>query len=135
MSVTVADASILIHLSRIGRFHLLKGIYRKIAITPSVFMEVVEKGWGLPGSLETESAARDGWIKVSHVVDKLSARELAVTRGIHSSNAETVQLARESNATTLLADEEEVRALAGEFRIKVTGCRLCLLGVGRTKKP
>ncbi len=122
MSAVVADASILIHLSRIGRLHLLKGIYGKIVIASSVFTEVVERGWGLAGSLETEKAVRAGWIKVSDVVDRLRAREMAATRGIHSTNAETVQLARESRAVTLLADEEEIRDLAAQFGMKVTGC-------------
>jgi len=67
LSTIVADASILIHLSRIGRFHLLKDVYNQITITSSVFMEVLERGWGLAGSLETERAMREGWIKVLDV--------------------------------------------------------------------
>lgn len=122
MSTIVADASILIHLSRIGRFHLLRDVYNEIIVTSSVFTEVVEKGWGLAGSLETERAVGDGWIKALDVVDKWKAREMATTRGINLANAETVQLAREVKAATLLANEEEVRELAGEFGIKTTGC-------------
>lgn len=122
MFTIVADASILIHLSRIGRFHLLKNVYDHINIAPSVFTEVVERGWGLAGSLETEKAVHDGWIKVSGVVDKWKAREMAVTHGVHFANTETVQLAREVKATTLLANEEEVRELASQFGIEVKGC-------------
>ncbi|MEM3549504.1 MAG: DUF3368 domain-containing protein [Candidatus Bathyarchaeia archaeon] len=122
MPVVVADASILIHLSRIGRFHLLRDVYRELHITPSVFAEVVEKGWGLAGSMETERAVRDGWIKVLDVVDKWKARENSVTRGIHLANAETVQLAREVHASILLADEEEIRELAVESGLMVRGC-------------
>jgi len=58
-------------------------------------MEVVERGWGLAGSLETERATREGWIKVLDVVDKWKAREMATMHGVHLANAETVQLARE----------------------------------------
>jgi len=122
LSAIVADASILIHLSRIGRFHLLKDFYNQITITSSVFMEVVERGWGLAGSLETERAMREGWIKVLDVVDKWKAREMATMHGVHLANAETVQLAREVKATTLLANEEEVRGLADQFGIEVRGC-------------
>lgn len=120
--IVVSDASILIHLSRIGCFHLLKGLYDQIAIASSVFSEVVERGWGLAGSLETDRAVRDGWMKVLDVVDRWKAREMAVARRIHLANAETVQLARESKADVLLADEEEVRELAAEFGIEVRGC-------------
>ena len=101
---------------------MLKNVYNQISVTSSVFTEVAEKGWGLAGSIETERAVREGWIKVLDVVDKWKAREMAVTRGIHLANAETVPLAREAKASILLANEEEVRELAGQFGIKVRGC-------------
>ena len=101
---------------------MLKNVYNEISITSSVFAEVVEKGWGLAGSIETERAVHEGWIKVVDVVDKWKAREMAVTRRIHLANAETVQLAREAKASILLADEEEVRELAAEFGLEVRGC-------------
>ena len=112
----------MIHLSRIGRFHLLKGLYDQIAVASSVFSEVVERGWGLAGALETDRAVREGWMKVLDVVDRWKAREMAVARRIHLANAEIVQLARESKADVLLADEEEVRELAAEFGLEVRGC-------------
>ncbi len=133
MTRVIADASILIHLSRIGRFHLLKMIYGKIRIASGVFIEVAEKGWGLAGSLEVETSVRDGWIKVSDVGNRLKAREIAATRGVHLANAETVQLALESRATTLLADEQEVRELANEFGIGATGCLGILVQAARRK--
>lgn len=122
MPVVVADASILIHLSRIGRFHLLRDVYGELHITPSVFAEVVEKGWGLAGSMETERAVRGGWIKVLDVVDKWKARDNSAMYGIHLANAETVQLAREARASILLADEEEIRELAVKSGLEVRGC-------------
>ena len=129
----VSDASILIHLSRIGRFHLLKGLYDQIAVASSVFSEVVERGWGLAGSLETDRAVREGWMRVLDVVDRWKARELAVGRRIHLANAETVQLARESKADVLLADEEEVRELATEFGLEVRGCLGLLAEAARAR--
>lgn len=97
-------------------------LYGQISITSSVFVEVVEKGWGLAGSIETETAMREGWIKVFDVVDKWKARDISVKRGIHRANAETLQFAREMKADILLADEEEVRELAAEFGLEVRGC-------------
>jgi predicted nucleic acid-binding protein len=131
LSAIVADASVLIHLSRIGRFHLLKDLYGQISIISSVFAEVVEKGWGLAGSIETERAVHEGWIKVLDVADKWKARETAVTHSIHLANAETVQLAREVKADVLLADEEEVRELAVEFGFEVRGCLGLLVEAAR----
>jgi hypothetical protein len=118
----VVDASILIHLSRIGRFHLLRQVFNQLAVSSSVFSEVVEKGWGLAGSMETERAVHEGWIEVIEIVDKWNAREIAKKHGLHLANAETVQLAREVQADILLADEEEVRELASEFGLDVRGC-------------
>ena len=118
----VADASVLIHLSRIGRFHLIKNVFDQVSISSSVFAEVVEKGWGLAGSIETERAVHEGWIKILDVIDKWKARELAVAHRIHMANAETIQLTREVKASVLLADEEEVRELAAAFGLEVTGC-------------
>ena len=120
--VIVSDASVLIHLSRIGRFHLLKGLYDRVFIASTVFSEVVERGWGSAGSLETNRGVRDGWMKVLNVVHRWKAREMAVAHRIHLANAETVQLARELKAAVLLADDEEVRELAIEFGLEVRGC-------------
>lgn len=131
--LTVSDASVLIHLSRIGRFYLLKEIYNRIVIASGVFSEVVEKGWGLAGSLETEKAAHEGWIKVVEVTDKWKAREMSLSYKIHLANAEAVQLAREIRADVLLADEEEIRALSAEFGLKIRGCLGLLVEAVRLK--
>lgn len=37
-----------------------------------MYVEVVEKGWGLPGSLETAKAFNEGWI--ASQVDKLNLK-------------------------------------------------------------
>ena len=74
----VADASVLIHLSRIGRFELLRQLYETIVIPKGVYTEVVEVGWSLPGSVETERGIKEGWIKVVSVGDRLAVRELVV---------------------------------------------------------
>lgn len=58
--LVVVDASVIIHLSRIGRFQLIKSLYGSAVVSPGVYQEVVEKGWGLPGSLETEKAVNEG---------------------------------------------------------------------------
>jgi len=49
---------------------LLKNVYNQINITSSVFGEVVEKGWGLAGSIETERAVHESWIKVLDVMSR-----------------------------------------------------------------
>ncbi|MCW7074419.1 MAG: hypothetical protein OCU24_01020 [Candidatus Methanospirare jalkutatii] len=104
----VSDASVLIHLSAIGRFHLLMDLFQEIVIPEGVYEEVVVEGWGLPGSLETAEAIRSGFIAVKRVIDKEEVR-ISYEYGISVSNAEVIQLAKEMNAEVVLADEEEVR--------------------------
>ena len=105
----ISDASILIHLSAIGRFHLLMDLFQEIVIPEGVYEEVVVEGWGLPGSLETAEAIRNGFIAVKRVIDKEEVRNISYEYGISISNAEVIQLAKEMNAEVVLADEEEVR--------------------------
>ena len=61
----VADSSLLIHLSAIGRFYLLRELFEEIVIPEGVYGEVVVEGWGLSGSLETSEAVRGGFLKSS----------------------------------------------------------------------
>jgi len=111
----------------------MKSLYKTVIICPSVYNEVVEKGWGLPGSMETETAVREGWVRIVDVVNKWKAREIAKEKRIHMANAETIQLARETNPDFVLADEEEVRSLAEEDDFKIRGC-LGILVDGVRKK-
>ncbi len=117
----VADASVLIHLSAIGRFHLLLNLF-EIVIPEGVYEEVVVEGWGLPGSLETVEAIRNGFITVERVIDMEKVRNISYEYGISISNAEVIQLAKEINAEIVLADEEEVREGAGDEGFDVRGC-------------
>lgn len=121
MMLVVADASVLIHLSRIGRFRLLESLYERVVICPGVYAEVVERGWRLPGSIETEGAVNEGWMRVVDVADKRKARRTAKEQGIQMANAETIQLALEIKPSLLLANEE-VRSLAEEAGLKIRGC-------------
>jgi len=106
----VSDPSILIHLSAIGRFHLLMDLFQEIVIPEEVYEEVVVEGWGLPGSLETAETIRSGFIAVKGVVDREEVRNIIRKYN----NAEVIQLAKEMNAEVVLADEEEVREEAEE---------------------
>ena len=129
--LVVVDASVLIHLSRIGRFQLIRSLYDSAVVSPGVYQEVVEKGWGLPGSSETEKGVNEGWIKVVNVADRKKVRELAKEFRIQISNAETVQLAQEVRPDFVLADEEEIRRLAEESGFKIRGCLGILIDAAR----
>jgi len=118
----IADASILIHLSAIGRFYLLRELFREVTIPEAVYAEVAIEGWGLSGSLETSEAIRSGFIMVNQVMDKENVKEISHRYRISVSNAEVIQLAKETNAQVVLANEEEVRNAAEGAGFKVRGC-------------
>lgn len=100
----------------------MKDIYEELAIATGVYLEVVERGWGFPGSFETEKAMNEGWLKVERVANKDRVVGLTRRHGMSLGNAETVQLASECGAELALADEAEVRELLEEHGVRVRGC-------------
>jgi len=122
MRPIISDASVLIHLARANSFSLLNLLYENLVITTGVYVEVVERGWGLPGSLETENAIKTGWLKVQGVENKSKVLEFIQTYAISLGNAETVQLAIERAAALVLVDEVAVRNLLEAQQIPVRGC-------------
>lgn len=81
-----------------------------------------ERGWGFPGSFETERAIKESWVKLGSVSDRVRVRDLMRRYGISLGNAETIQLASEKKAELALADEAEVRELLEEHGVKARGC-------------
>lgn len=118
----IADASILIHLSSIGRFHILKKLYGEIVIPDGVYSEVVIEGWGLPGSLETSEGVKEGSIKVCKIINIEKIKEWSVRYKVSTTNAEVIQLTYELNTNLVLADEEEVRSATEDANFKIKGC-------------
>jgi len=118
----IADSSVLIHLARIECFYLLRNLYGELVIATGVYFEVVQRGWGFAGSLETERAIADEWLKVRSIQDRANVMDLIRRFGISLGNAETIQLALESKADLALADEAEVRDLLEEYSMDVRGC-------------
>jgi len=100
----------------------LRSLYGELVIAPGVYLEVVERGWGFPGSFETERAVKEDWLKVRSIADKARVTDLMREYGISLGNAETIQLAIEDGAELALADEVEVRNLLEECGVKVRGC-------------
>lgn len=60
----IADSTVFICLGKIGRVELLKKLYKKIIITPSVEKEVLIEG--KEGYKSIYNAIKSGWIKVIH---------------------------------------------------------------------
>jgi len=63
MPQAVSNSSPLIHLSAIGRLHLLQR-FSLVFIPPAVWREVVDEGGNRPGTGEVRRAREEGWLPV-----------------------------------------------------------------------
>ena len=103
----VSDSTSLIHLSKIGKLSLLKGVFRKVVIPESVFEETVVQGKRLKkadaGAIE--SATQD-WILIKRL-DKKQREEgekLLKIANIGRGEAQAIILARDSNQGLVIDD-------------------------------
>lgn len=115
----VANASPIIGLARINKFHLFKELFNMVYIPSAVYQEVVIAGEGEPGADETKTGMKEGWIKKEKVKDTLAVDSLLgiVSRG----EAEAIILARELKIDRILLDELVARDEAHMLGLKVTG--------------
>lgn len=112
----ISNSSPLVNLSRIGRLSILRSLYDEIVIPEAVYKEVVENGYGMPGSLEVSEA---DWIVVRHVVDKKQLRIL--NYDLDPGESEAIVLAIEENADLLIMDERMGREMARHLDLLYTG--------------
>ena len=110
----VADASPLIHLSRIGRLGLLKRLYGTILIPNGVWDEVVTQAKGRPGASEVERGHAEGWIKTVRVV----VPKALETEGAFGADGEVIALA-ENRQALLLLNDRAVAAIARTHGVRV----------------
>jgi len=111
----VSNSSPLILLAKIGRFNLLRDLFKLIYIPKSVYHEVVIVGAGRAGSKEVGEGVKSGWIKVEEV--QISPElELILGRG----EAEAIALA-EKLKLPLIIDERKGRKIAERKGIKIIG--------------
>ena len=87
--MTVADATPLIALARIGAFSLLRQLFGSLLIPPGVFDDVVTRGRNRPGAAEVEAGMRVGWILVESPCSLL----LPPHSGMHRGEVEALSLA------------------------------------------
>ncbi len=124
----VADASPLIHLSKIGKLLLLKQIYGTVLIPKGVWDEIVTEARGRPGSGEVEKGVKDGWVKTV----KVSVSRVLEAEGAVGADAEVVALAREKNLR-LLTNDRVLAAIARTHGVRVEWLTQTLVKAVRAK--
>ena len=102
----VADTSVLIALSRIGRLNLLRHLFTTVMVPRAVAEE-----YGVP---------LPEWIKVWGVRNDLLI-EVLLTAPIHKGEAEAIALAIEKGADMVLLDDKKARGIARDLGLKVMG--------------
>ncbi|MEW6104456.1 MAG: DUF3368 domain-containing protein [bacterium] len=115
----VANSSVLIGLSMIGRFEVLKRLYEAILIPDAVYQEIVIEGKGRFGCNETYIAVKDGWIKRKKTRDSIAI--LSLLEYLHRGEAEAIILAKELSADLVLLDDPKARAIASHMGLKKIG--------------
>lgn len=114
----VSDSTPLMHFAKVKKLSLLRLLYRKIAITDTVYSEVVGEGLllGKKDALEVKRAGR--WIEVMEPSG--SAAKLAEKYRVHIGEAKSILLAKEMKAL-LLINERDGRGAAVKEGVKVKG--------------
>ncbi len=116
--IVVSDSTPLMHFAKVGKLYVLRLLYRKIAITETVYSEVVKEGvlLGKRDALEVKKAGK--WIEVREPSG--SAAKLAEKYRIHIGEAKSILLAKEMKAL-LLINERDGRDAAVKEGVKVKG--------------
>ena len=107
----VVDASVVIGLSKIGLFHLLRQLFAMVVVTEAVLHEVLAKE-GLPGAAEIKEAIDAGWAEVVAVEADPSFSNLG------AGEAATLTYARKTGAPALL-DDRVARSHASTHQLRV----------------
>lgn len=123
MPAAIADASVLIHLSRVGRFDLLPSLFERVVVPSAVWREVVERGESRPGGEEVRSGREAGWVQVEDPTNTDLVRLLRQSLGAGESEALAlaVEAAGEGSDAHLLVDEADARRIAEAYDLPKTG--------------
>ncbi len=116
--IVVSDSGPLISLAKIGKFHILKYIFKKIIIPDGVYTEVVEEGKDRPGEKEIERALGK-WIEKIKVSDHLAVQVLLSE--LKKGEAESIVLAKEVKADLILLDDKTARSIAESSELIAKG--------------
>lgn len=122
--MVIADASVIIALSKISRLGLLRQVVGVVIVSPVVKVEVVDKGVQIsaPEVVYIQQALQERWLRVARltVTEKELVQHLMATTRLHLGEAESLAIAKQRNLT-LLVDEKEARAAGRALGIGLMG--------------
>ena len=117
--IVVSDATPLIHLSKIDGLHLIRKLYDKCYMTPTVYNEAVVEGKKY-GHLDSDliGDALGDWLDIKEPEGDVA--KLVKKHSIHFGEASSILLAKELSSP-LLINERVGREAAKEEGVKVKG--------------
>lgn len=125
----VSNVSPIILLAKVKRLELLRDIYGTVEITPSVKVEVVDRGkhtedWD---ATEIEAAIQVGSVKVANLSKSQTREANKLVRDVKVGigEAETLLLARDRKRMVIL-DDKEARSMAKAWGLEYTGTVMVL---------
>jgi predicted nucleic acid-binding protein len=101
----VADATLLIHLSRAGLAHLLPKLYQGVVVPRSVWAEAAERG-GPRAEAHVLEEAREHWLEVRELSPKQRKTSESLRRGapVGQGEADVIALASALGSPALMDD-------------------------------
>lgn len=129
MLKVVCNSSPLIHLSKIGRLHLLTNLFQEILVPEEVLLESVENSNDSPDAKDIEQAP---WIRVIKIEDTDLKKALMLM--LDEGEAASIVLAIEQRADLVILDDYDGRIVAKEYRLNVIGTIGVLLRAKLTGK-
>ena len=130
MPVIVADATVLIALTKIARLGILKPLYGQVLIGPAVEQEVVGEGVraSAPEVRQVEAALRDGWIKRARLAagERKAADRLSAESRLHRGEAESLAIGS-ARSLMVVIDDKEARSMAAGLGLRYIGTAAVLL--------
>ena len=120
----VADATILIHLAKIGKISLLKKLFNMIIIEKEVYEEIITRG-----ELNAEISIIRPLIEENFIIIKESVQIIDMPH-LHKGERKSMSLCRELKIPVLLIDDEEgfnVAAMINLNPMRTTSVLIVLL--------
>ena len=119
----VADSGPLISCARAHKLTLIRDVYSKIVIPPSVYREIVTEGAGKPGAEEIEAAV-SVWVAIKKPENMSSVVNLR--QGLGPGETEAIALAKELGGYILIDEKSGIKE-ARELGLRIKSTLLMLL--------
>lgn len=119
------NSSLIIWVSQVGHFDLLRDVFGMVAIAPAVYAETVDRAVGYSNGANVRAAVAAGWMTVITPTD--TSKLVILKAQLHTGEAETIVIAEEHKMDAVLVDDLQARNFATAMGLKIIGTAGILL--------